>query len=400
MPQKKPRVIIMGGSIGGLTAALVLRKIGCEVDVFERSTGLLESRGAGIISHPISLRYPTKFAEYQLDDLCIRPRWCRYIDDQGKVVSEQPCGFRVNSYGALYRALLHCVGLERYHLGSSVTAFQEVGSEVTVFLSDKEVRTADLLVCADGINSTARKLMAPTASPEYAGYFAWRGTVRRENITQNTFDAMQDSITYFVMPNGHLLTYPILARDRSTGEGKRLINWLWYRNATRGKEIDDLLTDRDGVLRDTSLAYRALQEKHVERLRKDSMNVLPSALTELVLGTEEPFIQAIFDGVIPAMGFGRVCIMGDAAFVARPHCAAGTAKAAEDAWQLSNALTEADNDVVAAVKIWEERQLKCGWQLVKRARDIGDRLQFSNSWPVGEAFPYGLYAPGDSAFSP
>jgi 2,6-dihydroxypyridine 3-monooxygenase len=261
------------------------------------------------------------------------------------------------------------------------------------------VRTADLLVCADGINSTARKLMAPTASPEYAGYIAWRGTVGRENVTQNTFDAMQDSITYFVMPNGHLLTYPILARDRSTGEGKRLINWLWYRNAARGKEIDDLLTDRDGVLRDTSLAYRAIQKKHVERLRKDSRNVLPPALTELVLGTQEPFIQAIFDGAIPAMGFGRVCIMGDAAFVARPHPAAGTAKAAEDAWQLSNAFTEADNDVVAAVKIWEDRQLKCGWQLVKRAREIGDRFQFSKSWPLGEAFPYGLYAPGDSAFS-
>ena len=143
MPQKKPRVIIMGGSIGGLTAALVLRKIGYEVDVFERSNGLLEGRGAGIISHPISLRYPTEFAAYHLDDLSIRPRWCRYLDDQGKVVSEQPCGFRVNSYGALYRALLRCVGLERYHLGSSVTAFQEAGSEVTVFLSNKEVRTAD-----------------------------------------------------------------------------------------------------------------------------------------------------------------------------------------------------------------------------------------------------------------
>jgi 2-polyprenyl-6-methoxyphenol hydroxylase-like FAD-dependent oxidoreductase len=209
MPQKKPRVIIVGGSIGGLTAALVLRKIGYEVDVFERSNGLLEGRGAGIISHPISLRYPTEFAGYHLDDLSIRPRWCRYIDDQGKVVSEQPCGFRVNSYGALYRALLRCVGLERYHLGSSVTAFQEVGSEVTVFLSTKEVRTADLLVCADGINSTARKLMAPTASPEYASYIAWRGTVGRENVTQNTFDAMQDSITYFVM----------LANDSSFGLG-------------------------------------------------------------------------------------------------------------------------------------------------------------------------------------
>src|SRR5260221_13417297 len=102
MPQKNPRVIIMGGSIGGLTAALVLRKIGYGVDVFERSNGLLEGRGGGIISHPISLRYPTEFAGDRLGDLSIRPRWCRYLDDQGKVGREQPCGVRVNSYGALY----------------------------------------------------------------------------------------------------------------------------------------------------------------------------------------------------------------------------------------------------------------------------------------------------------
>jgi 2,6-dihydroxypyridine 3-monooxygenase len=69
------------------------------------------------------------------------------------------------------------------------------------------------------------------------------------------------------------------------------------------------------------------------------------------------------------MAFGRVCIMGDAAFVARPHCAAGTAKAAEDAWQLGEALTETGNDVVAALKKWEERQLKCGRQPVARARN-------------------------------
>jgi hypothetical protein len=97
---------------------------------------------------------------------------------------------------------------------------------VTICCSSGVTPATDLLVCADGINSTARKLMAPTASPEYAGYIAWRGTAGQENVTQNTFDAMQNSITYFVMPNGHLLTYPILARDRSTGEGKRLINWL------------------------------------------------------------------------------------------------------------------------------------------------------------------------------
>jgi hypothetical protein len=97
------------------------------------------------------------------------------------------------------------------------------------------------------------------------------------------------------------------------------------------------------------------------------------------------------------MAFGRVCIMGDAAFVARPHAAAGTAKAAEDAWQLGKAFTESESGVVAALKSWEERQLACGRQLVNRAREIGNRLQFSNSWPVGEPFPFGLYKPGDSA---
>src|SRR5258708_34826750 len=120
--------------------------------------------------------------------------------------------------------------------------------------------------------------------------------------------------------------------------------------------------------------------------------------TELVMSTKEPLIQAIFDGVIPAMAFGRICIMGDAAFAARPHCGAGTVKAAEDAWQLGDTLAETGNDVVPALQQWQKRQLQCGRQLVGRAREIGNRLQFENSWMVGQEFPFGLYKPGDSAF--
>ncbi len=98
------------------------------------------------------------------------------------------------------------------------------------------------------------------------------------------------------------------------------------------------------------------------------------------------------------MAFGRICIMGDAAFAARPHCGAGTVKAAEDAWQLGNTLTETGNDVVPALQQWQKRQLRCGQQLVDRAREIGNRLQFENSWMVGQEIPFGLYKPGDSAF--
>jgi 2,6-dihydroxypyridine 3-monooxygenase len=398
MPKVSPRAVIMGGSIGGLTAALVLRDNGWEVDVFERSSALLESRGAGIISHPITLRYATEFAGYGLDDLSIKPVWCRYVDDQGKIVSERSCHFRVNSYGTLYRALLHAFGMERMHLGRSVVRFREEGSKVKVFLSDNDIKMTDLLVCADGINSTARRLMVPDASPEYAGYVAWRGTVGEENLGGATFKALQESITYHLTADGHLVAYPILARDRLTGKGKLLINWLWYVNVPEGDALDDLLTDRGGVLRDTSLAYKTLQEKHVARLRQNARKTLPPLFTELVLSTQEPFIQAVFDGLIPTMAFGRVGIMGDAAFAARPHCGAGTAKAAEDAWQLGNALAQTNDDVSIALQNWQERQLRCGTQLVARAREIGHRLQFENTWPVGQGFPFGLYEPGDSAF--
>jgi 2,6-dihydroxypyridine 3-monooxygenase len=398
MPKVSPRAVIMGGSIGGLTAALVLRDNGWEVDVFERSSALLESRGAGIISHPITLRYATEFAGYGLDDLSIKPVWCRYVDDQGKIVSERSCHFRVNSYGTLYRALLHAFGMERMHLGRSVVRFREEGSKVKVFLSDNDIKMTDLLVCADGINSTARRLMVPDASPEYAGYVAWRGTVGEENLGGATFKALQESITYHLTADGHLVAYPILARDRLTGKGKLLINWLWYVNVPEGDALDDLLTDRGGVLRDTSLAYKTLQEKHVARLRQNARKTLPPLFTELVLSTQEPFIQAVFAGLIPTMAFGRVGIMGDAAFAARPHCGAGTAKAAEDAWQLGNALAQTNDDVSIALQNWQERQLQCGTQLVARAREIGHRLQFENTWPVGQGFPFGLYEPGDSAF--
>jgi len=398
MSKENFRAAVMGGSIGGLTAALVLRNKGWTVDVFERSSALLETRGAGIISHPITLRFLTEFGGYSLDDISNKPKWCRYVDGQGRIVSQLSCGFRVSSYGALYRALLHIFGMDSYHLGTSVTGFRDEGSEVTAFLSDGETKKVDLLVCADGINSTARRFLVPNASPKYAGYVAWRGTIGSENVAAKTFNFLQESITYHLMPDGHLLSYPILALDRVTAKRKRLINWLWYRNVPNGDDLNGLLTDRDGVQRDTSLAYNGLQERHVENLRNKARKVLPPMFTELVLSTKEPFIQAIFDGVIPAMAFGRICIMGDAAFAARPHCGAGTVKAAEDAWQLGNTLTETGNDVVPALQQWQKRQLRCGQQLVDRAREIGNRLQFENSWMVGQEIPFGLYKPGDSAF--
>jgi 2,6-dihydroxypyridine 3-monooxygenase len=97
------------------------------------------------------------------------------------------------------------------------------------------------------------------------------------------------------------------------------------------------------------------------------------------------------------MAFGRICLIGDAAFVARPHGAAGTAKAAEDAWTLSTAMREAAGDGVAALRRWEPGQLQLGQRLVARTREAGRRVQFECTWRVGDPLPFGLYQIGDSA---
>jgi 2,6-dihydroxypyridine 3-monooxygenase len=95
------------------------------------------------------------------------------------------------------------------------------------------------------------------------------------------------------------------------------------------------------------------------------------------------------------MAFGRVCLLGDAAFSARPHAAAGSAKAAANAWALAEALAETDGDVPKALARWEPAQLELGRNLVERARDIGRRSQFDGTWVPGDpTLVFGLYGPG------
>ena len=123
------------------------------------------------------------------------------------------------------------------------------------------------------------------------------------------------------------------------GEGERLVNFVWYRNVAEGAELDELMTDRDGLPRPLSLhpGHRAASATWTRSVRRPP-DVLPAAAGEMVARTPQPFVQTIVDVEVPRMAFGRVCLIGDAAFTARPHAAAGTAKAAENGWALAAAL--------------------------------------------------------------
>ena len=381
----------MGGSLGGLTAALVLREHGCEVDVFERSAAPLEDRGAGIVLHPATIRYLTEVRARSPAELGVPARTLRYLPADGGEPVQRPCRFRFTTYRALYRELLAYFPAERYHAGAEVTGFEVEPGAVAVRLADGRTEDAALLVCADGAGSAARRRLLPEVEAAYAGYVGWRGAVTETELG-DAFAALHEAITYCVMPDGHVLVYPI----PSLGDGERALNWLWYRNVAAGAPLDALLTDRDGHRRSISVPPGHVQDAHRRELLAAAGASLPGPLADIVHATAEPFVQAVHDVEVPRMAFGRACLIGDAAFVLRPHVAAGTAKAADDGWHLGEALGAAGRDVPAALERWEPGRLRTGRIALARTREAGERLQFTNRWPVGAELAFGLLEQGDS----
>jgi 2,6-dihydroxypyridine 3-monooxygenase len=324
-------------------------------------------------------------------------RRLRYLDADGAVAHEQECRYRVSSFDALYRDLSGRFDPARHRRGRELADFEVDDGGVTVALADGATERCDLLVGADGISSRARQVLLPEVEPRYAGYVAWRGTVAEHDLSAAAGEALLGAIVYHLVPHGHFLAYPIPNVDGSVEPGRRLTNWLWYRNVAEGEDLDALMTDRGGVRRPISLAPGAVAESRLEELRAAAAADLPPPVAELVAVTAEPFVQVVFDIEAPRMAFGRACLLGDAAFALRPHAAVGSAKAAEDAWRLGEALRGSGLDVAAALERWEPGQLALGRGALARTRRAGERAQHTGEWRVGEPLPWGLYEVGDSA---
>ncbi len=400
---RMPRVSIAGGSVGGLTAALVLRDAGCDVQVFERSSTALQARGAGIAALDTTLDYLLKRGGFEVTDVCSSTGWIRFLNRDGSVQHEQRHRYRFSSWNTIYRSLLSLLDAGRYQLGTEVTGFAEQHGTVTVTLGPgphasrptSQRAGSDLLVCADGVGSPARARLLPAVRPAYSGYVAWRGTVPEQDLSPGTRKTLGDALTYQVLPGSHILVYPIPALDGSVTEGDRLINIVWYVNVAPGAPLDTLMTGRDGVRRPVSLPPGAATEPAVTGMRQAARDQLAEPIAEAVVSAAEPFVQVVTDIEVPRMVFGRICLIGDAAFAVRPHAAAGTAKAAADGWALAEELTAAAGDVPAALAAWERRQLALGRDLLARCREIGDSSQFLGTFRPGDPrLIFGLYGPG------
>jgi 2,6-dihydroxypyridine 3-monooxygenase len=388
-----PRIVIAGGSIGGLTAAVLLRDLGCEVDVFERSSEALQSRGAGIVVLPMTERYFDNRGRSERVSLSLT--YWSYVDGDGRLLNADADRFRFGSWNTIYRSLLDAFDRDRYHLSQEMLGFDQRHDGVTVRLAGGREVDADLLVCADGLASTARRLLLPDVEPVYAGYVAWRGTVAEQELTATARAELRDSMLYQILAEGHILCYAIPDEYGSVEPGNRLINFVWYRNYPQGESFDAVMSDVNGERRSATVPPGFVDATQLDELHSATRDLAPT-IREVVEKSVDPFIQAIFDLESPRLVFDRVMIMGDAAFTARPHVAAGTAKAAADAWALHDALRAAGGDIDVALTTWEPQQLELGRAAVARSRQMGQSSQFDGTMVPGDpSWKFGLFGPGN-----
>ena len=367
-----PKAIIIGGSLGGLLVGNLLRSIGWEAEVYERVGDDLAVRGAGIGTHEELLEVMRRIGVEVDASIGIHPesRTCYGLDGRGQHRAPRP---RIlSSWGRLYRSFKDAFPESSYHFDKSLASFVDDGQRIVARFTDGSIAEGDLLIGADGIRSTVRGQLIPQAEPEYAGYIAWRGLIPEADIPADLHREIFDH-NMVCYPDGEAMTaYAVPGPDNDVRPGHRAYNFVWYHPTTRD-DLTRLCTDASGRCHGMAIPPSLIRPEAIAEMLSTARTALaPQCVTILEIAKQQ-FFQAIFDLETPRMYRGRAALLGDAAFVARPHVGMGVTKAALDAECLADALRDLDG-IEAALERYHARQHLFGTRVIARARYVGAHL--------------------------
>jgi len=366
------RALVIGGSLGGLLAAHLLRSTGWDAVVFERNAEALASRGVGLGTHPQLIAILRRAGVAFDDTMGVRVPKVVCLDRSGTIVVEQPTVRTMSAWSRLYRALHEALPAPSYRLGKSLRRVEQDGDGVTALFEDGTRERGDLLVGADGIRSTVREQFLPQAQPVYAGYVAWRAVLDEQDVPPDIRREIFALYTFCLPEGEQLLAYPVPGRDNDTAIGRRAYNIVWYRPVD-ALELKELSTDAAGRHHSAGIPPPLIRPEAIERVKADARALVAPQIAA-IFGRTKPFFQPIFDLESRQLVFGRVALAGDAAFVARPHVGAGATKAAIDAASLADSIRDAGGDLDAALARYQRVQQPFGSEMVALGREQGAYL--------------------------
>ena len=368
------RIVIVGGSLGGLAAANLLHRAGHDVTVLERSPRSLQGRGAGIVTHE-GLRNSLRAAGAVVDDtLGVR------VDERVVLAADGTAECRwehpqiLTSWGRLYALLSEALPGGLYRLGAAATTVAQDEQAARVVLASGETVTADLVVAADGIRSTLRAQLLPQVQSQYAGYVAWRGLTDESVLSRRTRETLFPHFGFGLPEGEQMLGYPVAGSDDSVAVGARRWNFVWYRPAGADTTLPELMTDADGQHHADGIPPHQVSWRQIARMRSDARTTLAPQFAEIVEKCAMPFLQPIHDLVSPQLAHGRVALLGDAAFVARPHVGMGVMKAVDDAVALAGAIAH-HGAGPEALRAYDAGRRPEALAVVQRARALGSYLE-------------------------
>jgi 2-polyprenyl-6-methoxyphenol hydroxylase-like FAD-dependent oxidoreductase len=318
----KRNAAIVGGSLGGLFAANLLLRNGWDVDVFERVPDELSGRGAGIVTHP-ELFDVLRAAGVRIDaSIGVNVEARITLARDGSLASERPLPQTLTAWSKMYHVLRAALPDQHYHAGAVVADVADGPDRASVTLADGSVVHADLVVAADGLRSAIRETFLPDARLQYAAMSRGAGwstnascptrRTRRCSTSSHSGCRPANRSSATRLPGGTTARSPASA--------------LQLRLVSRDPRRHRLAEPADRRDRQAVGRRHSADADPARRARRDGRRracAARAAVRGSRVRAAQPLFQPIYDLEVPHMTFGRIALLGDAAFVARPHCGMG-----------------------------------------------------------------------------